>query len=199
MKDKLFTAVAAIALALCSAGGAWADQGTISLSFLNPASSRSDDLASYSKQLQQAIGNHWQNLESFGAHAPVEVLFQIRPDGSLLNASISKSSGVAQFDQQILSAVRSCVPFRAPPLGAVRLLNVVGTFHPSSAPTASSTRSSTQAPHQDETSKHDVCADSATSSAGFNAGGAGANPASADSANKNNASPNDEPMESNIA
>src|SRR5271155_1537135 len=117
MKARFLKAAVAITLAIGSAQGALAERQNMSFSFLNPASSRADELALYSRQLKHEIAKYWLNQEKFSVDAPVEVLFQIRPDGSLLSASIAKSSGVEQFDQQALISVKSCAPFQAPPLG----------------------------------------------------------------------------------
>jgi TonB family protein len=130
MKTKF---VLASMLAAIWANGASAAQEEISLSFLNPAPNRAAELSLYSSQVKKQIESHWHNIGEESARDPVEVLFQIRPNGSLLNAKITRSSGVAQFDQGALDAVTSCVPFQSPPLGEVRLLNVIGRFGPMAA------------------------------------------------------------------
>lgn len=128
---KARSIVASVALLLYSGllqQAAWSGESDLSFRFLNPATSRVKELTQYQLWLKTAIGAKFQPVALEGVRTDAEVLFQIRPDGTLLNAAVTRSSGNPEFDKQALAAIRQSLPLREPPLGDVRLLNVVARF-----------------------------------------------------------------------
>lgn len=95
--------------------------------FLN---SREFKFASFFNRMKRGVSQHWRPLQEYrrrdptgnvyGQRSRVTVLqVTLKPDGSLVDVEVSKSSGVDFLDHEAVTAFRRAQPFPNPPHGLV--------------------------------------------------------------------------------
>lgn len=72
----------------------------------------------YGQKLKKAVQPHYNIPEVYRMRASeyvVSVTIEVAANGSLIELAIEKSSGVVEFDESVLKAIRDAVPLPAPP------------------------------------------------------------------------------------
>jgi protein TonB len=98
-------------------------QTTSGLSSLSPANWQSQLMAHLERRKRYPSG-----ARSRGERGTVYVRFTIDGSGNVLSASLARTSGFAELDQEVLALVRRASPVPAPPPGANRTITAPVRF-----------------------------------------------------------------------
>lgn len=79
------------------------------------SSQNSESENAYIKGIQRRIQRNWQPLLNIPENKLIVVKFKVARNGMLLDAKISKSSGIKEFDDTALEAIKISAPFRPLP------------------------------------------------------------------------------------